>query len=334
MSKSNSTPRRASCLSRGLLSLGTILVALIAAIALNFWVWKQTTTAQLQAGSQVARTAQGPVEYATTGQGPAVLVLHGALGGYDQGLLMAETLETQDFQFVAVSRGGYLRTPLETGRTPTEQAAAYVALLDELGIEKAAVIAASGGGFYALEFALRYPERCWGVVLLSANTQHPTETSASVSETPWGIFFRSMLTSDFAQWGFFSVARLSPATFIPALEQNPEWQARLLNDPQKLDWFMRLFASTQPPSLRLPGAMNDGEQLRSFAPYPTPANPPPALVIHGTADLVPLADAEHVLQYIPTAQIIWVQDGDHWNMITHQAELAPQIVEFLKRYAH
>jgi hypothetical protein len=37
-------------------------------------------------------TGRGPVEYVAWGEGPAVLAIHGAMGGYDQSALLAETI--------------------------------------------------------------------------------------------------------------------------------------------------------------------------------------------------------------------------------------------------
>ena len=39
---------------------------------------------RVRSGSQVIDTAHGPIEYTTWGNGPPVLVIHGAGGGYDQ----------------------------------------------------------------------------------------------------------------------------------------------------------------------------------------------------------------------------------------------------------
>jgi hypothetical protein len=50
----------------------------------------QAINARLVAGSQVVETSHGPVEYATLGDDPTVLVIHGLGGGYDQGLLLAK----------------------------------------------------------------------------------------------------------------------------------------------------------------------------------------------------------------------------------------------------
>ena len=108
--------------------------------------WQRAAIEQLAAGSRVAGTVRGPVEYAEIGQGPAVLALHGRPGGYDQGLVMARSLGEDLARWIAVSRPGYLRTPLETGPTPAEQADAYAALLDTIGIGQAVVVGLSGGG--------------------------------------------------------------------------------------------------------------------------------------------------------------------------------------------
>jgi hypothetical protein len=40
----------------------------------------------------IANTRRGPVEYASCGEGATVLALHGAMGGYDQGLILARTV--------------------------------------------------------------------------------------------------------------------------------------------------------------------------------------------------------------------------------------------------
>ena len=46
----------------------------------------QAARARIASGSEIAQTACGPIEYATAGEGAPVLVVHGAGGGFDQGL--------------------------------------------------------------------------------------------------------------------------------------------------------------------------------------------------------------------------------------------------------
>lgn len=185
------------------------------------------------------RTARGVVEYATTGEGPTVLALHGAMGGWDQSMILARTLDLTDFRVVALSRPGYLGTALEAGRPPDDQADLYAATLDALGVERAAVIAISGGGPSAIRFALRHPDRCWALVLVS-----------TVGEPVTG---RLPLSFHLAMWlgrhAWFSAwmqrRRLrDPDAAARRSIRDPEIRARTLADPEAGPLFRALLAST------------------------------------------------------------------------------------------
>ena len=84
----------------------------------------------------VIKTSRGNVEMTTWGHGPAVLSLHGAMGGYDQGILLAKTAISPRHRFIAISRPGYLGTPLGAGRAAEEQADICAEILDHLGAFK------------------------------------------------------------------------------------------------------------------------------------------------------------------------------------------------------
>src|SRR5512142_979151 len=73
-------------------------------------------------GGRMIQTACGPIEYAVVGDGPAVLVVHGAGGGFDQGLDLGEALVARGFRVIAMSRFGYLRTPLPADASAVAQA--------------------------------------------------------------------------------------------------------------------------------------------------------------------------------------------------------------------
>ena len=77
---------------------------------------------RISAGSRIVETPCGPVEYAFVGDGPPVLVVHGAGGGFDQGLEIASPLIRSGFRVIAMSRFGYLQTPLPVDASPTAQA--------------------------------------------------------------------------------------------------------------------------------------------------------------------------------------------------------------------
>jgi 3-oxoadipate enol-lactonase len=99
--------------------------------------------------------------YDEAGDGPAVLLLHGGLG--DSGLwepvvpFLAERFRTirTDLRFFGRSVGP---------AAPWSWQEDVVAVLDELGVEQAALVGLSLGGKLALDIALAHPERLWAVV--------------------------------------------------------------------------------------------------------------------------------------------------------------------------
>src|SRR5271157_5600559 len=118
--------------------------------------WLRELERRLVERSSVQTTALGPLEYSILGEGAPILVLHGVMGGYDQGLAIAESIALPGCRFLAVSRPGYLRTPLDIGQTYEQQADACAAFLESIGVASVAVIGVSGGGPAALQFARKY----------------------------------------------------------------------------------------------------------------------------------------------------------------------------------
>jgi pimeloyl-ACP methyl ester carboxylesterase len=278
----------------------------------GFRAWKEASVARLNAGSLVAQTARGAVEYAVTGTGPAVLVMHGRPGGYDQGLGIARLLKDPQFRFIAVSRPGYLRTPLETGRSPEDQADALAALLDVLEVPQAAVIALSAGGPATLQFALRHPRRCWGVVLISTRTQR-------LVRPPLGprIVASLLRSSDAVGWLWSGLAGLL-----------------LRSLPRRWGPGMELARTFVPYSLRCSGSSNDLFQMTHLPQYPLSEIRQPALVIHGTADrIASWSNAEFAASGISQARLIRIAGAGHGVFFLRHDWLAPKTVEFLKANA-
>jgi pimeloyl-ACP methyl ester carboxylesterase len=142
-------------------------------------------------GSQVINTTCGPIEYARVGEGYPVLSVHGTMGGFDQGLIIAKPAIDDGDQVISVSRFGYLRTPLPADTSLDRQTDAFACLLDALGIPKVAVITTSGGAVSSIRFAVRYPQRVSALVLVSPSAPG----NVKVSPPPKAVF--DMLRSDF-----------------------------------------------------------------------------------------------------------------------------------------
>jgi pimeloyl-ACP methyl ester carboxylesterase len=274
-------------------------------------------------------TPRGPVEYAEWGVGPAVLALHGAMGGYDQGLILGRTIAEPGYRHVAASRPGYLGTPLTAGRTSQEQGDLCADLLDALGIDRTAVLVVSGGGPCALQFALRHPDRCWGLVLVS--------TCSGKIETRVPLAFHVIKL--LARWHWFAAAMHRRATRDPEAAArrsiaDPVVRARTLQDPEAGPLFIALLQSTSDRmALRLPGTENDIRVTRTTT-YPLEQITVPTLVVHGTADrLVPFPQHGMVLATrIPGAELLPIEGGEHVAIFTHHATVRARVTAFLRAH--
>jgi hypothetical protein len=114
----------------------TWLLPAIAVAAILAWLGRAFVTdrranrQRLCGNSRLIETRRGPIEYAEAGSGPAVLVMHGAGGGFDQGMEFAEPIAKRGFRVVAMSRFGYLRTAMPVDASSAAQADAHLALMD------------------------------------------------------------------------------------------------------------------------------------------------------------------------------------------------------------
>src|SRR5512144_1673531 len=100
---------RRSAWAAGLLAVVAILAAAVCALYLRDIA---AARARVAAGARMVQTSCGPIQYASVGEGPPLLVVHGAGGGFDQGLDLGAPLVRKGFRIIAVSRFGYLGTPL------------------------------------------------------------------------------------------------------------------------------------------------------------------------------------------------------------------------------
>jgi len=185
---------------------GFLVIGLFVLVDANYQRDIRQARERISVGSQIIETPYGSIEYAVTGDGPPVLVVHGAGGGFDQGLDLSKVLVQSGFRVIAMSRFGYLRTPLPADASPASQADAYACLLDALSIRRAAVVGFSAGAPSSMQFALRHPERTAALVLLvpaaypaqleqRSDGAIPKQTSAGTK-----FLFDTALKSDFLLW--------------------------------------------------------------------------------------------------------------------------------------
>jgi pimeloyl-ACP methyl ester carboxylesterase len=307
----------------GWLAVGVLAITVLVVAAVAYARYRRdirVARARLaRGGTQVVETVCGPIEYAALGEGHPVLVVHGILGGFDQGLVIARGNVGQGFRSIAPSRFGYLCTPLPDDASPAGQADAFACLLDALGIQRTAVLGTSAGGTSAIQFALRHPDRCSALVLFSSAAPGETE-AVLLPEALVNVMFKS----DFLFWLLTTYFRpsLSSMMGVPkGFELTPEYKADVA----------QVMTTILPVNPRSDGAVFDmfvsNPDVNTG--YPVEEIAVPVLIVNAVDDpLCLFANARSLAERIPGAKLIAIEDGGHM-MLGHEERLRSEITGFL-----
>ena len=271
--------------------------------------------------TETSNTQYGRIEYATYGKGNAVLVVHGIFGGHDQGLVLAKGQIGDKFLSIVPSRFGYLGTGMPPDAAPADQADAFAALLDDRGIDQAAIMATSAGGTSAIQFALRHPNRCSALVLVSSNA--PGKVEVSLPPKP---IARMMFRSDFIFW---LLTAHFPSTMhsimgVPGdFDMTPAYEMEM----------QEVMNTLLPVKPRSEGAFFDMYVSNpAINAYPVDEISVPTLIIHAVDD--PLADydnAQTMAERIPDAKFVTIESGGH-PLLGHEERIQAEISEFLNEH--
>lgn len=285
--------------------------------------------ARIATGSQLVETPCGTIEYALAGLGPPVLIVHGAGGGYDQGLEFGQMLVGRGFRVITVSRFGYLRSALPADASAAAQADAYACLLDALDTRRAAVVAASAGSPSAMQFALRHPGRISALVLLVpvAYVPRPTVAPPKKPSAVTAFLIENALKSDFLFWAAMKLSR--PATIRTMLATPPAVVEHADADEQTR--ITKLLEHILPVSPRRFGLLNDVAVVAALPRYDLERIATPTLIVGMEDDLLGLfAAARYTAAHIPHSRFIGYPSGGHmW--VGRQKELSSEIGDFLQK---
>ncbi len=311
---------------RALLSMAAIvLTALVAFAVVSYRRDLALAQARISSDSLIAQTRCGPIEYAVAGSGSPVLMIHGAGGGFDQGLDFARPLIGSGFQVIAVSRFGYLRTPLPGDASPMAQADAHACLLDALNIPKAAIIGGSAGAPSALQLCIRHPERC-SVLVLGVPILYAPRDAAAPPPPAIALFLIKMtLRSDFIFW---LDSKLAPDAVTRNILATPpaDVKAAGRDEQQRV---ASILHHILPISPRAAGIQNDMAIGAAIQRYDLEHCMTPTLLITAENDLFgTYANARYTARQIPRSRFVSFSTGGHlW--VGHNREVWFEIRNFL-----
>ncbi len=141
----------------------------------------------------------GMMSYLDEGAGEPVLISHGIFGGYDQGYETLKSFLDNRYRKISISRFGYPGSDLPAEPTPDNQAKVYLDLLNELKIERTYLITTSAGAAAGIKFAINYPDRIKGLILLSSGVPSSKKSREEITG-PLGP--PNFTLNDFLMWFF------------------------------------------------------------------------------------------------------------------------------------
>lgn len=238
------------------------------------------------------------------GKGTPLVLIHGYPLDHSIWSDVVPLLEN-DFDLILPDVRGFGESAtVETPYSMTDIAADLAAILDSIGIQKAAFAGHSMGGYVALAFAKAFPDRVSGLSLVSSQAMGDTperkegryKTAADVSEKGVGIVAAAMTD------------KLSP-------DQRVRDVVRSLIGKQSI--------SGVAGALK---AMAEREDLTAFlASFKLPL-----VLIHGDADeLIPVDRAREIKTLVPAAHLVELLGAGHMPMM-EQPERTADALQRLK----
>jgi pimeloyl-ACP methyl ester carboxylesterase len=271
----------------------------------------------------LAATRHGQIEYIAWGDGPPVVAIHGAGGGFDQGRLLARSLGGDGFRWLAVSRFGYLGSGLPENPSTAAQAEAIADLLDALGIERANLLAMSGGVPPALKFAEMFPGKAGRMVLLSSAPFTPFGPDVEDRPVPTWVY-STLLGNDVIYWLLMRFAR---EKLVEAFDARADLRPDL--SQAERDFVDGLIDTFVPASRRVQGLGTEAAAVDADATYGLESIVSPVLVVHAKDDRInPFEIGAAIARRIGQAEFVPLETGGHL-LLGHHAELRTRIRAFL-----
>ena len=242
--------------------------------------------------------------YERRGKGSPLVLLHGFPLDHHLWDEVVPLLEDTFDIILPDLRGFGESTTVDSPYSMDDYAAEIAGLLDQLGIQRAAIVGHSMGGYAALAFARLYPERVSGLGLVSS------QVLADAPERKEG---RYKSAADVSANGIESVV----ATMTPKFTSD-----------ERLQSYARESMEQQQPAAYVGALKAMAERADSTALLPSFSFP--VVIVHGDTDaLIPIDRAREVKEALPQAHLVEISGAGHIPML----EAKEKTAEALKHLA-
>jgi pimeloyl-ACP methyl ester carboxylesterase len=235
--------------------------------------------------------------YEVQGKGTPLVLLHGGMLTIDLSFAGLIPTLAKEHQVIAVETQGHGRTAdIDRPITPTAMAGDVVALLDQLGVDRAHVLGHSMGAATTIELAVSHPDRVRSIVPISASVRPDGMHEDLTDPAKFATSTRMPTQQDFTD-------------FRSAYEQ-------LSPHPERFDQFLATLSNS---TADLQGWTD--EQLAGIT--------APTLIVCGDHDFVTVEHAALMQHVIPGSHLAVLPDTTHMQATRRAALLLPMLADFL-----
>lgn len=233
---------------------------------------------------------------------------------------LLDLAERCGIRWLSYDRPGYGGSSAQPGRSVAAAAGDVQRIVDELGVDRFAVMGASGGGPHALACAAALPNRVIGVVSVAGLAPYPAGgldwfagmAAGGAAELHASVSGRAELQQ------VLETAEFDPDSFIPA-----DYAA--LNDA----WSSVGKAAGLATAAGTPAGMVD-DDLAYVAPwgFDVAQVTAPTLLLHGESDrVVPSSHGRWLAQHCPPAELWLRPDDGHISVLSGSADAIAWLAE-------
>ncbi len=245
-----------------------------------------------------------------TGQGRAVVLLHGLFGSSDNWHFIARGLAAT-FNVFALDQRDHGQSPHSAEMNYPLMAADVEKFFAKRGLASAAVIGHSMGGKTAMQFALQFPQRVDKLVVVD---MAPREYAPAHDK-----ILAALLALDLPRFQTRQEIEDALAREIPSLVLRRFLLKNLGRKPSG-EFFWKINLRTISESY---------PQLRQPLAHPRPFTKPALFIRGGKSDYIRSADEPRIRELFPLAQILTIAEASHWVHADEPDEFLRLLLDFL-----
>lgn len=245
------------------------------------------------------------------GQGPPVLILHGLFGSGDNWRTITRFLEDQ-YTCIVVDLRNHGRSPHDKLMDLLAMSADVLELIDDLRLEKVALIGHSMGGKVAMYTALTSPESVSHLVVVDIAPRKYAPLHDQV---------------------FAAIQAVEPASMNTRQEVESLLSDRLNGDLAVVQFLMKNLTRNQDGSLKwkanMPVIMDAYNRLVDEVSASGVYSGPTLFIRGEQSDYVSEDDMNDILTLFPLARLVTIPGAGHWVHADQPEEMALELAHFL-----